>query len=193
MLDRFALAVALALLAASAQAQSELPPPVVAEPVSGVVKAMGPDQMVLTTAKGEVKVLVKPETRVVVSKATSASEIKTGAYLGTSNVTGPTGGEATEVHLMEDGNNVHYTMDADKHLMMTNGHVKSVETTAKGQEMDVDYGAGVRHVVVPSTIPVTRMVDTPISSVKVGTSVKAYVRSPKDGKPFASYILIDPK
>ena len=61
----------------------------------------------------------------------TVSEIKPGGYLGTANVTSPAGGKATEVHLMDNGPNVHFAMDADKGLMMTNGHVKSVQTTAK--------------------------------------------------------------
>jgi hypothetical protein len=163
------------------------------ERITGTVKSVGTDHLVLSTDKGDVDVAVTPQTRVLNREPAEAAEIKAGAYLGTANVTGPDGGLATEVHLMDNGPNVHSPMNADAGLMMTNGHVKSVQTTAKGQEMDVDYGSGVRHVVVPANTPVTRMQASNVDSLTVGAPVTAALRPGADGKVAAAFIILGPQ
>jgi len=196
MLARFATAVALVILAGAANAQPanppSSPPPPMGERITGAVKSVAADHIVLSTDKGEVEVLVTPQTRVMDREPASASEIKAGGYLGTANVTSASGGTATEVHLMDNGPNVHSVMNADTGLMMTNGHVTSVKTTANGEEMDVNYGSGVQHVVVPANTPVTRMVASDIASLKMGEVVTAAVRPDADGKLTAAFIVLSP-
>ena len=192
MLARLAVAVALVIFAGAANAQPAGPSSPMGERVSGTVKSVAADHVVLSTDKGEVDVLVTPQTRVLNREPASASQIKAGGYLGTANVTGPGGGTATEVHLMDNGPNVHSVMNANAGLMMTNGHVKSVQTTSKGEEMDIDYGSGVRHVVVPASTPVTRMISSDVASLKVGAAVTAALRPGADGKLTAAYIILAP-
>src|SRR5262249_18510570 len=113
----------------------------------------------------------------------NVSDIKAGSYLGTSNQNNADAsqGTATEVHLMDNGPNVHYAMNQNG-LMMTNGHVKDVKTTDKGQEMDIDYGQGTtRHVVVTKETSMTRMVDVGVAGLKPGTKVSALTGAAKDG------------
>lgn len=185
------LAAALAIAAGAAQGQTPAAPQPMPQRVSGAVKALAPGHLVLTTASGEVDLLVTPETRVLTRTTASAAEIGAGSYLGSANVTTPEGGKATEVHLMADGPNVHSIMDANAGLMMTNGHVTSVETTAKGREMEVNYGAGARRIVVAADTPVTRMVASDLSSLKPGAAVTAILK-PGEGPPTAMYITLTP-
>jgi hypothetical protein len=192
MLGRLAVAIALTVFAGAANAQPTNPSTSMGERVTGTVKSVASGHVVLSTDKGEVDVVVTPQTRVLNREPASASEIKAGGYLGTANVTGPDGGTATEVHLMDNGPNVHSVMNADTGLMMTNGHVKSVQTTSNGEEMDVDYGSGLRHVVVPANTPVTRMIASDIASLKVGASVTAALRPGVDGKLTAAFIILAP-
>ncbi len=190
-----AIAAAFAIAAGAAQGQTPAAPPSAPQSmpqrVSGAVKALAPGHLVLTTASGEVDLLVTPETRVLTRTTASAAEIGAGSYLGSANVTTPEGGKATEVHLMADGPNVHSIMDANAGLMMTNGHVTSVETTAKGREMEVNYGAGARRIVVAADTPVTRMVASDLSSLKPGAAVTAILK-PGEGPPTATYITLTP-
>jgi hypothetical protein len=184
----FAVAAAFGLTVAAAAQQ---PPP--GERLAGKIKSVSPGDVVLTTASGDVDLGLTPKTRVVVREAAGADQIKAGAYLGTSNQNSADGssGVSTEVHLMENGPNVHYPMN-DSGLMMTNGHVKSVKTTPKGQEIDVDYGqAEARHIIVPAGAT-TRLVDVGVAALKPGLDVSAMVDPAGGGRASAVFISISP-
>ncbi|HEV2532667.1 hypothetical protein [Phenylobacterium sp.] len=187
MFARLTLAAAVATLAVGA-AVAQAPQ----QRLAGTVKSLAAGHLVITGATGDVDLVLAPTTRIVLLKAASSSEIKPGAYLGTANVTTEEGGRATEVHLADNGPNVHSVMNAGTGLMMTNGHVKSVATTGKGQEMDVDYGTGARHVVVPPNTPVTRMNPADVTALKPGTSVTAAAQTATDGKLVAVFVAIQP-
>jgi len=76
---------------------------------------------------------------------------------------------------------------------MTNGHVKSVTHTAAGEEMDIDYGKDTtRHVVVTTGTAITKMSDVGTAGLKQGINVGAMTTKGADGKPTATYIVIDP-
>lgn len=187
MLARTSLAVAALALATAAYAQMPQ-----GQRMAGTVKSVAADHVVITAASGDADLAVTPQTRILVQQKASPEDIKPGTYLGTANVTDATGqGQAAEVHVMETGPNVHSVMDADKHLMMTNGHVKSVAKTAKGQEFDVDYGAGApQHVVLPEGAPVTRLAPADLSAVKAGETVNALAVPGADGKLTAAFIAV---
>jgi hypothetical protein len=182
-------AVALVALAAGAAIAQQAPQ---SARVAGTVKSVTPDDLILTTANGDVALAITPRTRVLVRQPAAASDIKPGAYLGTSNQDGaePSTGKATEVHIMDNGPNVNYPMN-NSGLTMTNGHVKSVTTTAKGQEIDVDYGqATPRHVVVGKDASINRMVDVGAEGLKPGIAVNAMTTTGADGKKTATFISI---
>ena len=152
------------------------------------MKAVSPGHVVIATATGDVDLPMTPQTRVAARQIASPDEIKAGTYLGTANVTGPDGGVAIEVHMATAGPNVANTPMGPPNQVMTNGHVKAVKTTAKGQEMDVDYGgAETRHVIVPAGAPVSRLVDAQLAP---GATVTARTASGADGKPTAIFIQV---
>ena len=186
MSNRLAIAAVLTLLAGTAAAQQ---PPAMGQRLAGVVKSVDASHLVITTATGEMDIALAAKTRVLMRKAAKADEIKAGSYLGTSNQNTPDGGKATEVHLMESTPNVHYAMN-DKGLMMTNGRVKSVAKTAKGEEMEVDYGgATTRHVVVTDETSMTRMVDVGVAGLKPGLEVSVNTVA-GEARPTAAFIAI---
>ncbi len=161
----------------------------------GTVKSVSATEMVLTTADGDVTVGLTPTTRVLSREAGSVSDIQPGAYLGTSNHTAADGqaNQATEVHVMSNGPNVMQQMDPahDPSLMMTNGHVTNVTTTAAGTEMDVDYGGSeTRHVVVSNATSMTRMTDAGVAGLHEGEQVSARTTTDADGHQVATFILI---
>jgi hypothetical protein len=190
---RFRRSLLIAVIALAAQAAGAQQPPS-GERIAGAVKSITSSNLMLATAKGDVDVAITPQTRVLVRQAASASDIKPGAYLGTSNQNASEAdkGTATEVHLMDNGPNVNYAMNSSG-LTMTNGHVKSVTPTATGQEMDIDYGqASTRHVVVSTDTRITKMADVGVAGLKPGVNVGAMTSTGPDGKPTATYIVIDP-
>jgi hypothetical protein len=182
-------------LAGAALAQT--PGATASGPITGVIKSVGPNMLVVTTSSGDVTVTMGGQTRVLKRETGALNDIKPGAYLGTSNQTAPDGvnNTATEVHVMANGPNVEQQMDPQHNpgLMMTNGHVTSVTTTTRGAEMDVDYGgAAPRHVVVPQNAAMSRLVDVGASALQPGQQVMARTSVAADGKPLASFVLIGP-
>jgi hypothetical protein len=181
--------VLVALMGQDAGAQQGMPP---GERISGTIKSVAADTVVVDTPKGSVAIHLTPQTRVALAKTASDSEIKPGAYLGTANQDGavPDTGTATEVHLADNGGNVNRPMN-DSGLTMTNGHVKKVTRTAAGQELDIDYGEGkTRRVVVASGTPITKMADVGMAGLKPGVGVTAMTTTGADGKPVANMIML---
>jgi len=163
--------------------------------IAGTVKSVTPGGVTLATASGDVDIAVTAQTRVLVRQGASASDIKPGAYLGTSNqnsAADSNSGTATEVHLGDNGPNVNFPMN-NSGLTMTNGHVKAVSSTPAGKEMDIDYGQSTtRHVLVKQGTVITRMKEVGVAGLKAGLEVNAMTTSGTNGKPTASFILIGP-
>jgi hypothetical protein len=163
--------------------------------IAGTVKSVTAGNVTLATANGDVDIAVTTQTRVLVRQGASISDIKPGAYLGTSNqnsVADSNSGTATEVHLGDNGPNVNSPMN-NSGLTMTNGHVKAVTSTPAGKEMDIDYGQGVtRHVLVKQDTVITKMKEAGVASLKAGLEVTAMTTSGTNGKPTATFILIGP-
>lgn len=163
--------------------------------VAGVVKSVSATDLVLTTANGDVDISITPQTRVLAREGAAVSDIQPGTYLGTSNHTAADGtsNTATEVHVMANGPNVNYAMDPanDPSLMMTNGHVTAVQNTAKGTEMDVDYGQGApRHVIVNGDTSMTRMNDVGVAGLHAGLQVNARTSTDAQGHQTALFVAI---
>jgi hypothetical protein len=160
--------------------------------VTGKVSSVADGEVVIATATGPVHVALTPQTRILKRESARVEDIAPGAYLGTANQTNPDGssGTSTEVHLMDNGPNVHAPMN-NAGLVMTNGHVKSVSTTKAGREIDVDYGQGAtQHIVVPENTPTTRMTSAGVGDLAPGEDITALTQPGADQKPTASFISI---
>jgi len=183
------LSFALVTLTAAAAGAQQAPQGV---RIAGTVKSVAAADVVLATPKGNVDIAITPQTRVLVRQSAATDDIKQGTYLGTSNQNNAEAGTGTakEVHIMDKGPNVNFAMNKSG-LMMTNGHVKSVTHTAKGEEIDVDYGeAQTRHVIVSKDTIMTRMVDLGAASLKPGLEVSANTTTGPSGKPTATFIVV---
>jgi hypothetical protein len=163
--------------------------------ITGTVKSVTAGDVTLATAKGDIDIAVTTQTRVLVRQGASVSDIKPGAYLGTSNQNSAAdsdSGTATEVHLGDNGPNVNFPMNQSG-LTMTNGHVKAVTSTPQGKEMDIDYGQSTtRHVLVKQDTVITKMKEVGVAGLKAGLEVNAMTTSGTNGKPTATFILIGP-
>jgi len=180
---------ALVVLAAAAAVAQPAPQGV---RITGTVKSVAAGDVILATPKGNVDIAITPQTRVLVRRPAATDEIKPGTYLGTSNQSSTEVGTGTakEIHMMDKGPDVNFAMNKSG-LMMTNGHVKSVTQTAKGEEIDVDYGkAQTRHVIVSKDTVMTRMVDLGAAGLKPGVEVSANTTTGAGGKPTATFIVV---
>lgn len=161
-------------------------------PVVGTVKSVTAAEVILATPKGDINIAVTPHTRILVRRPAAINDIKPGTYLGTSNQNSAEAntGTAKEIHMMSKGPNVNFPMNKSG-LMMTNGHVKSITHTAKGEEINVDYGkAQMRHVIINKKTVMTRMVDVGVAGLKPGLKVRANTTLGPGGKRTASFILV---
>jgi hypothetical protein len=180
---------ALVVLAAGAAVAQPAPQSV---RIAGTVKSVAAGDVILATPKGNVDISITPQTRVLVRRPAATDEIKPGTYLDTSNQNGTRVGTGTakEIHMMDRGPDVNFAMNKSG-LMMTNGHVKSVTHTAKGEEIDVDYGKSrTRHVIVSKDTVMTRMVDLGATGLKPGVEVSANTTTGAGGKPMANFIMV---
>ena len=163
--------------------------------ISGTIKTVAADHLLLATASGDVDIGLTAHTRVLQRESASISDIKPGSYLGTSNQNSAddsSAGTATEVHLADNGPNVNFPMNKSG-LTMTNGHVKAVTATPAGEEMDIDYGKGTdRHVLVKEGTPVTKTKELGLAALKPGVEISATTSRASDGKATASFIVVGP-
>jgi hypothetical protein len=185
----FAVAL-LAVIAFPAGAQQRAPQ---GTRIAGKIKSVTANQVMLATANGDIDVAVTPHTRVLVRQSASVSDIKPGAYLGTSNQdsgANSTAGVATEVHLADNGPNVNFPMNKSG-LTMTNGHVKTVTSTPAGEEIDINYGQSTtRHVLVKKDTVITKMKEVGIAGLKPDLEVNAMTNQGTDGSQTATFILV---
>jgi hypothetical protein len=161
---------------------------------AGTIKSLTANHVLVATASGDIDVVVTSHTRVMVRQPANVRDIKTGAYLGTSNqdsATDSNAGTATEVHLADNGPNVNFPMNKSG-LTMTNGHVKAVTPTPAGEEMVVDYGSSTRHVLVKKGTVVTKLKEVEISELKPGLEVNGMTNPGPDGKATATFIIAGP-
>ncbi|MDO8377697.1 hypothetical protein [Phenylobacterium sp.] len=180
---RAALAAALALAAAPALAQPS--PAIVRQApatriapqiVRGVVKVAKVDALVLKTREGkEVTVNLAPTWTVSVMKPITVAAIQPGSFIGTAEMPQKDGrGKSLEVHIFPPGVKMgegHYAWDLKKGSMMTNGTVGKVVASKNGQELDVTYSYGTRHIVVPKNVPIVQITPGERAMIKPGVSV----------------------
>ena len=161
--------------------------------ITGKVSSAAAGEVVISTPTGDVHVALSPQTRILRRETARVQDIAPGAYLGTANQTNADGasGTSTEVHLMDAGPNVHRPMN-DSGLVMTNGRVKSVSRTKEGVQMEVDYGDGAQHIVVPAGTPTTRMSNADAQALAAGEDITAVAQPGADQKLTATFITISP-
>ncbi|HEX5379941.1 MAG TPA: hypothetical protein VFW47_15295 [Phenylobacterium sp.] len=165
---------ATALLAAgSADAQSQA---ATSQIVRGVVTSARPNALTLKGRDGKpVTVALADSWTVAVMKPVAVDQIQPGSFIGTAEMPQKNGaGKSLEVHVFPPGVKMgegHYAWDLKKGSMMTNGTVGKVVAGRRGQELDVAYSYGARHIVVPKNVPVVQITPGDRAMIKPGASV----------------------
>jgi hypothetical protein len=130
--------------------------------VRGVVAAVAPDQVTVTTRDSKT-VLVKlaPHWGVAVLTPIGVDAIQPGSFIGTTEMPQADGsGLSVEVHVFPPGVKMgegHYPWDLQSGSMMTNGTVGTVKAVDGGRAIDVTYPSGSRHIVVPPGVPIVQI------------------------------------
>ena len=170
-------------LSALAQPPAQAPAP---ERVRGQVVSVGADTLVLKARDGKtVTVALAPDWSVTLVKPVDVSAIQPGSFIGTTEVERPDRtGRSLAVHVFPPGVKMgegHYDWDLKPNSKMTNGTVGKVTAGHKGQELDVAYPGGTRHVVVPKKVPVVQMGPGERALIKPGARVFIIAGHKPDG------------
>jgi hypothetical protein len=186
--------VAVAIVAASclyALAQQTSP-----SRLRGTVAAVDGDVISVKSHGGdEFKLHMSGEMRVVGIAGISLSDIKVGAFIGTTTVPGPDGGaNAIEVHVFPE--NMRGTgegsrpFDLRPNSTMTNATVAEAVVSKEGQILTVKYKDGEKKVFVSSDTPVVTYVPADKSDLKAGAKVIAQIKKRPDGSFETSRISV---
>jgi hypothetical protein len=170
---------AIALGAALLSAAPALSQPVPANPpqiVRGTVTGVTPDAIKVTSREGKALTIgLAKDWSVQVTKPVAVGAIQSGSFIGTTEMPQANGtGKSLEVHVFPPGVKMgegHYGWDLKKGSMMTNGTVGKVVAGAHGQELDVSYSTGVRHIVVPPKVPIVQITPGDRAMIKPGVKV----------------------
>jgi hypothetical protein len=207
---------------ASAPASSEAPAsaaPALAEVqpalTPGVVSQASATSLTVMVQGAPSTFELTPATNIMVTHKGSLADIKTGSFLGTTNVPDPSGtGSSTEVHIFPPGvkmgegdrpmpaapgaapsrmtNGTVTAAGAGGGSRMTNGSAGNVSAGDKGVQMDVAYQGGTRHIVVGPSTPISVMSSGTPDMLKAGTKVLVG-HVPKAGGPdMATFINVTP-
>ena len=193
-MDRKVIGIATLLAAVATAALAQIP----AENIRGKVKSLEGDKLTVATREGRTAIVTLDKMwGVAVMHPVDLNAIKPGSFIGTTEIEKPGGGgESLEVHVFPPGVKIgegHYPWDLKPGTNMTNGTVHAVVNAGKGRELDVDYPTGVRHITVPSTVPVVMIGAGDRSMIKPGVSLFIHPTKTPDGGWVADRILIGEK
>ena len=187
------LALGASLLAAGAAAQvtPAAPPPI----VRGVVTQVRPGALIVKAKGGKlVTVGLAAAWTVSVMKSIGIDAIRPGSFIGTAEMPQADGtGRSLEVHIFAPGVKMgegHYAWDLRPRSMMTNGTVGKVAAGRRGQELDVAYPTGTRHLVVPAHVPIVQITAGDRAQVKPGVAVFMIVAPAAGGGLTAGAVAI---
>ncbi len=183
-----AVGMAISGLAAASVALAQPAPaaPPMPHIVRGAVTDVGDNKLTLKTRDGKVVVVNLTKTWTVqVTKPIKSSEIQPGSFIGTAEMPQPDGsGKSLEVHVFPPGVKMgegHYDWDLKKGSKMTNGTVKTVASSRKGQALDVTYFTETRHIEVPPKTPIVLITRGERGLVQPGVKVFLVVASTPNG------------
>jgi hypothetical protein len=164
-------------------------------PVAGPLVSYTEESATLTVQDGQ-EVVVTMTHGWTVSKPhqMTIATIKKGDFVATGNqpIDDHTG-KCTELRIFEPGYERDYgTKAARNGRVETHGTVSTVEETADGVELNVQYPGGSRHLVVPASLKVTRFDPLSRDVLKPGMVVRAVLLKDADGIYRAGRLTLSP-
>ena len=154
--------------------------------IRGTVTAVRPDGITIRPNTGKpVVVALAPNWTVAVMKPVKVDAIVPGSFIGSAEMPQADGtGRSIEVHVFPPGVKMgegHYGWDLRQGSMMTNGTVGKVMAGHHGQELDVAYTSGTRHMVVPRGTPIVQITGGTQAMIHKGSKVFLIVRAGPGG------------
>ncbi len=178
--------VAIAMVVASSLYAIAQQPPTPSR-LRGTVEGVAGDELAVKLRDGEeLKLHMAGDVRVVGITKISLSDIKVGAFIGTTTVPGPDGSQnAVEVHVfpedMRGTGEGSRPWDLRPNSTMTNATVAETVAGNDGHTLMVKYKDGEKKVVVSPDTPVVTYVPADKSDLKAGAKVIAFMKKLPDG------------
>jgi hypothetical protein len=178
--------VAIAMVVASSLYAIAQQPPTPSR-LRGTVEGVAGDELAVKLRDGEeLKLHMAGDVRVVGITKISLSDIKVGAFIGTTTVPGPDGSQnAVEVHVfpedMRGTGEGSRPWDLRPNSTMTNATVAETVAGNDGHTLLVKYKDGEKKVVVSPDTPVVTYVPADKSDLKAGAKVIAFMKKLPDG------------
>ena len=186
-----AVSVALSLQVFAGPASAQAPAPA---HVRGQVVSLSAAAVVVKGRDGRTQsIALTPSWAVTLAKPVGAGAIQPGGFIGVTEVEKPGGAaRVLEAHIFPPGVRVgegRHDWDLKPNSMMTDGTVGKAAAGPKGQELDITYPGGVRHVVVPETAPVVQMGPGDRTMIKPGAHVFILLGQAPSGGLIASTLV----
>jgi hypothetical protein len=187
--------VAVAMVAGSALYAIAQQPPTPTR-VRGTIEAVDGNVLAVKSRGGEdVKLNMTGDVNVVGISKIALSDIKVGAFIGTTTVAGPDGSQnAVEVHVFPE--NMRGTGEGSRpydlrpNSTMTNATVADSVVGNDGHTLTIKYRGGEKKVVVSPETPVVTYVPADKSDLKVGAKVIAFMKKLPDGSYETSRVSV---
>ena len=162
--------------------------------IRGAVQSLDGAKLTVLQAGAPVTIALSDTWTVTLLKNVDVATIQPGSFIGTTEVERPDGtGLSREVHVFPPGVKAgegHYPWGSDGKAMMTNGDVTGVVKGASGQELDISYPGGKRHVFVAPGTPVVAFTPGDRSLVKPGVPVFVLATKGPDGGLHANGVSV---
>lgn len=192
------------------------------ELTAGQIQSLSATGLTVVSQGKPIVFRIAPTVQVISSHRGTVADIKPGSFIGTTNTPiAAAAGRSTEVHVFPPGvklgegdrpmgpipgaggarpaggnrmtnGTVRSSTASMAANRMTNGSVSRLAKGSNGLAFDVDYGNGVRHIVVPPSTPVMMMDRGSLSDLKPGMTVLIGAVRARDGARVATFINLPP-
>ena len=164
--------------------------------VRGTIEAVDGNVLAVKSRGGEdVKLNMTGDVNVIGITKIALSDIKVGAFIGTTTVPGPDGSQnAVEVHVFPE--NMRGTGEGSRpydlrpNSTMTNATVADAVVGNDGHTLTIKYRGGEKKVVVSPETPVVTYVPADKSDLKPGAKVIAFMKKLPDGSLETSRVSV---
>lgn len=151
----------------------------------GTITSLNGDVLSVKLRDGrDIQLKLAPDAQVVLAKATTLTEFKSGSYVGVTSLKGPDGRlVAKTVHAL--GPQVpsgHMAWDSIPGSMMTNANLSSTAKVGSGNELTLTYKGGEQKILVTRETAYITFVPGTRADLKPGETIFSGARDEGDGK-----------
>lgn len=164
--------------------------------VRGTIAAVDGSTLSVTSREGPVvTITMAPNVGIRGIRAASASDIKTGDYVGAATLPAE-GGKAGALEVlifpaaMKGANEGSFPWDLQANSTMTNATVSNAVESVSGRELTLTYPTGSKQITLPPGIPVVTFADASTVDLKPGAPVFVPATKAADGSLSTAFVVV---